>query len=110
MESLLSLAFDNLSSKDNNHLRKGLKQIEGLLAQLCLPSSILASPNKRRPSALPLSGPACPKAKPLAELNSDPAFTEFSRLQESFEWNGKIHISLPVAELQCNSWLTQFPQ
>ncbi|KAL9095570.1 MAG: hypothetical protein Q9165_002002 [Trypethelium subeluteriae] len=87
MESLLSLAFDNLSSKDNNRLRKGLKQIEGLLAQLCLPASILASPNKRRPSALPLAGTAGSRAKCLSELTSDPAFVEFFRLQESFEWN-----------------------
>ncbi|KAI9664889.1 MAG: hypothetical protein M1821_006337 [Bathelium mastoideum] len=87
MESLLSLAFDNLSSKDDHRLRKGLRQIEGLLAQLCLPPSLLASPSKRRPSALPLADPERSQGKSLSELTVDPAYIEFFRLQESFEWN-----------------------
>ena len=39
METLLSLAFDNLSSFDGPKVRKGLRQVEGLLAQICLSGS-----------------------------------------------------------------------
>ena len=89
MEALLSLAFDNLSSYDVSKVKKGLKQVEGLLAQLCLslPSS---KPTKKPP---PTEGGRdggqknLPAAKDLSELSGDPAFREFFRLQEGFEWN-----------------------
>ncbi|KAK3944946.1 cell division protein Cdc14 [Diplogelasinospora grovesii] len=68
MESLLSLAFDNLSSYDGPKIKKGLKQVEGLLAQICLPGT---ATNK----------------KGLSDLSKDPAFREFFKLQEGFEWN-----------------------
>ena len=85
MEALLSLSFDNISSKDLSKIRKGLRQIEGLLAQICLPSS---SALKRRPSVQHNHGdtPAAPKS--LSQVARDPAFREFFRLQEGFEWNG----------------------
>src|ERR1700743_2161148 len=36
METLLSHSFDYLSSNSPQKIRKGLRQVEGLLAQLCL--------------------------------------------------------------------------
>jgi hypothetical protein len=72
MEALLSHAFDNTSSKEIIKIRKGLRQIEGLLAQICIPPS--CAQQKRRPSS--------------TRLSQDPAYREFFRLQEGFEWNG----------------------
>ncbi|KAK1829050.1 hypothetical protein QBC39DRAFT_374054 [Podospora conica] len=85
MESLLSLAFDNLSSYDGAKIKKGLKQVEGLLAQICLsgPSTSPSSP-KKQPSSPTKSSPP---PKGLPDLASDPAFREFFKLQEGFEWN-----------------------
>lgn len=87
MESLLSLSFDNISSRDHGKIRKGLRQIEGLLAQICLPSSKL-SPSKRKSTPLQHDAPDEIQCKRLGELRRDPAFREFFRLQEGFRWNG----------------------
>src|ERR1700750_954400 len=86
MESLLSVAFDNISSRDSSKIRKGLRQIEGLLAQICLSKAQSKSPHKRKSSALSNKQQASPKK--LSELKSDPAFREFFRLQEGFQCNG----------------------
>ena len=86
MESLLSVGFDNISSRDGNKIRKGLRQIEGLLAQVCLSQPSSRSPHKRKSSAL--SSKQQSSAKKLNELKSDPAFREFFRIQEGFQWNG----------------------
>ncbi|KAK5652459.1 hypothetical protein OQA88_10503 [Cercophora sp. LCS_1] len=83
MESLLSLAFDNLSSFDHIKIRKGLKQVEGLLAQICLSGP--SSPRKKEQS--PVDSDSSPPRKVLGDLGSDPAFREFFKLQEGFEWN-----------------------
>jgi len=86
MESLLSLAFDNLSSYDGIKIKKGLKQVEGLLAQICL-----SGPSPSRQSTDPLgiqsSTDQRPPRKVLADLPTDPAFREFFKLQDGFEWN-----------------------
>lgn len=82
MEALLSLAFDNLSSYDAQKVRKGLRQVEGLLAQICL-SSARDAPS---PTASP-SRTRSPTPKSLTELSADLAFREFFKLQEGFEWN-----------------------
>ncbi|KAK4151425.1 cell division protein Cdc14 [Chaetomidium leptoderma] len=85
MESLLSLAFDNLSSFDGSKIKKGLKQVEGLLAQICL-----SGPSNRRKQSTADAGAADreqPSRKVLADLSGDPAFREFFKLQEGFEWN-----------------------
>jgi hypothetical protein len=88
MESLLSLSFDNISSRDSSKIRKGLRQIEGLLAQICISKQTSrSSPHKRKPSALTEKQQSA--TKQLGELRYDPAFCEFFRLQESFQWNGK---------------------
>ncbi|SPQ22215.1 0314f888-dbfa-4637-a7ae-c9ed010bd51a [Thermothielavioides terrestris] len=81
MESLLSLAFDNLASFDGGKIKKGLKQVEGLLAQICLsgPSSPRKQDRERGREQAP--------RKVLADLSADPAFREFFKLQEGFEWN-----------------------
>ena len=84
MESLLSLAFDNLSSFDGSKIKKGLKQVEGLLAQICLPGP--RSPKKQQ-AADPSLDRDQPSRKVLADLSGDPAFREFFKLQEGFEWN-----------------------
>ncbi|KAF1981270.1 cell division control 14, SIN component [Aulographum hederae CBS 113979] len=85
MESLLSVAFDNISSRSTQKIRKGFRQIEGLLAQICLSNA--PSQPKRRASALPSAQPPPLKDKQLTDLSHDPAFREFFRLQEGFEWN-----------------------
>ncbi|KAH0263391.1 putative cell division control protein, partial [Aureobasidium melanogenum] len=85
MEALLSLSFDNTSSKDITKIRKGLRQIEGLLAQICIPPS--CSQQKRRPSSSRLSGDTLLPPRQLSTLCQDPAYREFFRLQEGFEWN-----------------------
>ena len=88
MEALLSLSFDNTSSKDIIKIRKGLRQIEGLLAQICIPPS--CSQQKRRPSSSSsrLSGDTLLPPRQLSQVCQDPAYREFFRLQEGFEWNG----------------------
>jgi hypothetical protein len=82
MESLLSLAFDNISSVDATKIRKGLRQIEGLLAQICLSSAPARSPRK--------GGDGMAEAKGLGVLREDAAFREFFRLQEGFRCNGEL--------------------
>ncbi|KAI1140513.1 cell division control 14, SIN component [Hypoxylon sp. FL0543] len=89
MEQLLSLAFDNLSSYDGPKIRKGLRQVEGLLANICLSrghggkdrraSSVGKDPDTDEHEPLP--------PKSLDEITDDPAFYEFFKLQEGFEWN-----------------------
>ncbi|KAF7552203.1 hypothetical protein G7046_g7483 [Stylonectria norvegica] len=79
MESLLSMAFDNLSSYDGPKVRKGLRQVEGLLAQICLSND---RSHRGRDDV-----EASPPRKDLTQLPQDPAFREFFKLQEGFEWN-----------------------
>ncbi|WPH02433.1 Hypothetical protein R9X50_00529700 [Acrodontium crateriforme] len=87
MESLLSLAFTNISARDSGRIRKGLRQIEGLLAQICLSSAKL-SPHKRRGSDGREKGEdEQTNSKRLGVLRKDAAFREFFRLQEGFQWN-----------------------
>lgn len=86
METLLAHSFDYLSSYEPSKVRKGLRQVEGLLAQICLSKSKPQSPDRRR-SQLSFDAPQ-PVPKSLSELRDDPAFTEFFKLQESFQWNG----------------------
>ncbi|KAI9835049.1 MAG: hypothetical protein M1819_002601 [Sarea resinae] len=89
MEALLSLSFDYLSSYDGGKIRKGLRQIEGLLAQICLARSRTAphaSPDKRSSANVPAS------PKQLSALKDDPAFREFFKLQEGFEWNVALRL------------------
>lgn len=108
METLLSVAFDNLSSYDGPKVKKGLRQVEGLLAQICL-SAHAANRDKanarRSRSASPTSPnqqqkqqqqhpeqqtPTKQKGKPsfpLSDLSGDAAFREFFKLQDGFQWN-----------------------
>jgi hypothetical protein len=90
MEALLSLSFDNLSSYDQTKIRKGLRQVEGLLAQICLSASPKSSAEKRRSVIDPGREP--PPKKALNELGGDPAFREFFQLQEGFEWNVALRL------------------
>lgn len=85
MEALLSMSFDNLSSYDQVKIRKGLRQVEGLLAQICLSSSSSSNAEKRRSVVDPAKEP--PPRKALSQLGNDPAFREFFKLQDGFEWN-----------------------
>jgi len=92
MESLLSLSFDNLSSRETSRIRKGLRQIEGLLAQICLQHPPSHSPHKLSPHKRSKSDGLQKQQgspKPLKELRKDAAFREFFRLQEGFRWNGR---------------------
>lgn len=103
MEALLSLAFDNLSSYDGPKIRKGLRQVEGLLAQICLSG---AKPSRSRSNSRNDDGgtgggtdqdqqppePAHQPHKDLAQLSHDPAFREFFKLQDGFEWNVSLRL------------------
>ncbi|KAI1176556.1 putative cell division control protein [Nemania sp. FL0916] len=110
MESLLSLAFDNLSSYDGAKIRKGLRQVEGLLANICL-SQQETSRDRRASVAVGAAAkdrsggqdqdqnqedesppPDKAKDKTLRELGDDPAFCEFFKLQEGFEWNVAVRL------------------
>jgi hypothetical protein len=84
MEKLLSHSFDYLSSASPQKIRKGLRQVEGLLAQICLAQS--PTVNKRH-SMMPLGQQSSPCSRKLAELRDDPAFREFFKLQQNFQWN-----------------------
>lgn len=86
METLLSLSFDNISSRNANKISKGLRQIEGLLAQICLSASPLQSASNRSSSGLSFAG-FITQYGALDQLAKDAAFLELFRLQESFEWN-----------------------
>lgn len=90
MESLLSLSFDYLSSFDGVKIRKGLRQLEGLLAQICLSRSAPAIDGRQRSVANNAAEQQQQVPKDLAMLREDPAFREFFKLQEGFEWNGKL--------------------
>ena len=86
MESLLSLSFDYLSSFDGLKIKKGLRQLEGLLAQICLSKpSPSAAVERRRSVAIDGANDQSPKE--LSSLKDDPAFREFFKLQEGFQWN-----------------------
>lgn len=93
MDNLLSLAFDNLSSYDGVKIRKGLRQVEGLLANICL--SRQDTSRERRASVARAPGQeqdSLPSSKDLRELADDPAFYEFFKLQEGFEWNVAVRL------------------
>lgn len=79
METLFSLSFDNISSKDPTKIAKGVKQIEGLLAQFCIADS---TADKNDTAAKTV----CQR---LDQVAADPAFQEFFKLQEGFQWNGR---------------------
>ncbi|KAJ5382430.1 Cell division protein Cdc14 [Penicillium concentricum] len=81
MEALLAHSFDYLSSYEPSKIRKGLRQVEGLLAQICLSKPKPVSDRRSR------SPDTQPVPKTLSDLRDDPAFREFSKLQESFQWN-----------------------
>ncbi|KAF7545409.1 hypothetical protein G7Z17_g9191 [Cylindrodendrum hubeiense] len=87
MESLLSLAFDNLSSYDGPKVRKGLRQVEGLLAQICLSNPRNDRTNRGRDPDKDDAEASPSRNKDLAQLGQDPAFRQFFKLQEGFEWN-----------------------
>ncbi|KAA6407638.1 MAG: cell division control 14 [Lasallia pustulata] len=91
MESLLSLSFDYLSCSDASKIRKGLKHLEGLLAQLCLCRSSSSTAADRRQSVIN-TGTTAQTPKELADLKDDPAFREFFKLQEGFECNVAIRL------------------
>lgn len=98
METLLSVAFDNLSSYDGPKVKKGLRQVEGLLAQICL-SAHAANRNKTNNNKSPTTSPKqqqqqhaeqpakAPTRFPLSDLSGDAAFREFFKLQDGFQWN-----------------------
>jgi hypothetical protein len=93
MESLLSLAFDNLSSYDGGKIRKGLRQVEGLLANICLAKEQYDKDNQSTQKDPGRDGEESPTPpKTLAELSEDPAFYEFFKLQEGFEWNVALRL------------------
>jgi hypothetical protein len=85
METLLSHALSNLSSPTPNRIRKGVRQLEALLAQICL-SKPPTPAHLKRHSLLTISNTPTPQKK-LSDLPCDPAYKEFYRLQDGFQWN-----------------------
>lgn len=95
MENLLSLAFDSLSSYDSLKIRKGLRQVEGLLANICLSRKQKQKDKTPDPGKDSGNGDATSTRstpKDLSELSEDPAFYEFFKLQEGFEWNVALRL------------------
>jgi hypothetical protein len=92
METLLSHSFDYLTSPSPPKIRKGLRQLEGLLAQLTLTTPITPVALKRQ-SLIDISAtPAKRTPKPLSSLPLDPAFREFYRLQNGFQHNVALRL------------------
>lgn len=100
METLLSVAFDYLASFDGPKIKKGLRQIEGLLAQVCISAHEAAAKkaansnnNHSRSPILNDHQQAADKKKSskpkyaLSDLTGDAAFQEFFKLQDGFQWN-----------------------
>lgn len=85
MEHLLALSIDNLSSRSTSKIRKGLRQTEGLLAQICLSCQTSCSPSK--PQRTPSGKSVAESPSPLDPLVADPAYLEIFRLQQTFEYN-----------------------
>jgi hypothetical protein len=97
METLLAHSFDYLSSYEPSKVRKGLRQVEGLLAQICLSKSKQPVSDRRR-SLLSFGAPQ-PEPKALSDLTNDPAFREFFKLQEGFQWNGMLRRCCDLSRL-----------
>ncbi|PLN77554.1 cell division control 14, SIN component [Aspergillus taichungensis] len=97
MEALLAHSFDYLSSYEPSKVRKGLRQVEGLLAQICLSKSKQPVSDKRR-SLLSFGGPQL-VPKSLSELKDDLAFREFFKLQEGFQWNVGMRLVICLEHL-----------
>lgn len=87
METLLSHSFDYLSSSSPQKIRKGLRQLEGLLAQICMSKTQTAAVNKRHSMLALGSTQTQTSPKKLKELPQDPAYREFFKLQQGFQWN-----------------------
>lgn len=81
----MSLSFDNISARDINRIRKGLRQIEGLLAHICLASNRSKRGRKAKAALQTLTEDK--QLPSLSAVAADPAFREFFRLQEGFEGN-----------------------
>lgn len=81
MEALLSHSFDYLSSPSPQKIRKGLRQVEGLLTQICV------SRTTEGHSSLALDSDPRVTTKKLGDLYDDPAYREFFKLQQSFKYN-----------------------
>ncbi|BDD59826.1 hypothetical protein MPDQ_002446 [Monascus purpureus] len=101
METLLAHSFDYLSSYEPSKIRKGLRQVEGLLAQICLSKPKSAANDKRRPlmSLTAAQQPPQPTPKALSELKDDPAFREFFKLQDGFQWNVTMRLVICLEHL-----------
>jgi hypothetical protein len=94
MENLLSVAFDHLSSYDGAKIRKGLRQVEGLLATICLSRKQKdenSDPGGDGDGDSDTSHKPSPP-KDLTKMSEDPAFEQFFKLQEGFEWNVALRL------------------
>lgn len=93
METLLSVAFDYLASFDGPKIKKGLRQIEGLLAQVCISAHDAAAKKPAHNSPVrdqQFDHHHKKSSKPkyaLSDLTGDAAFQEFFKLQDGFQWN-----------------------
>lgn len=115
MENLLSVSFDNLASFDGPKIKKGLRQIEGLLAQVCLTAHDAAAKKANAKPRSNGSSPTSPKAPapavgssssskyPLADLSDDAAFREFFKLQDGFQWNVATRLIQTLDKLYAKS-------
>ena len=90
MENLLSHAFDYLASPTPQKIRKGLRQLEGLLAQICLSKTTPAA--DKRHSMLALGSLPASPPKRFGDIQHDAAFREFYKLQQGFQWNVAVRM------------------
>lgn len=105
MENLLSVSFDNLASFDGPKIKKGLRQIEGLLAQVCL-SAHDAAAKKDKDKATAMRDQQTEQSKPkysLSDLSDDAAFREFFKLQDGFQWNVATRLIQTLDKLYAKS-------
>ncbi|PSR87300.1 cell division protein Cdc14 [Coniella lustricola] len=87
MEHLLSVSFDHLASFDGQKIKKGLRQIDGLLAQVCLSAHESAAARTSSSNNNNISKHSKKSRYSLSDLGGDAAFREFFKLQDGFEWN-----------------------
>lgn len=104
MENLLSVSFDNLASFDGPKIKKGLRQIEGLLAQICISAHAAARKDNNLRASIQQQQPERPKPKfSLSDLSDDAAFREFFKLQDGFQWNVATRLIQTLDKLYAKS-------
>ncbi|KAI1262681.1 putative cell division control protein [Xylariaceae sp. FL1019] len=104
LASALNRAFGDLESWDPPKMHKGLKQIESIMASIAL-SQHQPARSRRASVANPAvdQEPSSRNIKDISTVTADPAFEEFFRCQESFEYNCAGPVIKALDHLMCDS-------